>query len=757
MKVNRRSFLRVTALAGGGLLLGLYTKPELAHAKEADSLRPTTYDLLPQPPRGGAPPLSPHSFIRINADSTVTIMARSPEVGQGIKTMLPMLIAEELDVDWKSVKVEQANLDRKYGTQFAGGSFGTPSSWDPLRRVGAAGRMLLITAAAQTWGVPEAECNTASGKVLHPASSKSVSYGELAAKAATLPLPDPATVKLKDPKDFKIIGKKTPSVDNEDIVTGKPIYGIDVELPGMLYAAYHKCPVFGGKIVSANVDEIKALPGVRHCFTVNAATEVTGNILPGDPGLEAGVAIVADTWWQAQSARQKLKVQWDEGRWADQSSRKFAKTAEELSTQPPARTLRSDGDADTALKSAAKVAEGNYVYPFIAHAPLEPQNCTAHFKDGKLEIWSTSQTPGSGKGMAARTLGIPEDNITLYMIRAGGGFGRRLTNDYLVEAAWIARTIGVPVKLLWSREDDFAHDYYRPGGFQYLKAGLDTSGKIVAWKNHFITYGEGERFASSAGIQPNEFPARYVPNFALQSSVMPLGLRTGALRAPGSNAYAFVIQSFIDELAHAAGKDPVAFRLALLNETPLPLPENARNNPFASGMNVERMRGVLEMVAEKSEWGKRKLPKGRGMGVAFYYSHQGYFAEVAELSVDEQKQIKLHKIWVVGDVGSHIINPGAAESMVQGSVVDGLSELMSQEITLTKGRVNQTNFHDHGMLRLSQTPPIEVHFRLTDNPPSGLGEPALPPILPAVGNALFAATGERVRELPLGKSGYSWG
>ena len=741
-RIDRRSFLKVSAAGAGGVLIGLYVQPKAAGQA-----------------RGGPPVPSPdpHTYIKIAADGTVTIVAKNPEVGQGIKTMLPMLIADELDADWKSVKIEQADFDdSKYAAQIAGGSTATPTNWLPMRQAGAAGRAMLITAAAQTWNVPEGECSTASGRVYHKASNRSLGYGELAGKMAALPMPDLKTLKLKDPADFKIIGVSQTQRELPNILTGKPIFGIDVVVPGMLYAVYEKCGVFGGKVVSSNIDDIKKLPGVKNAFVVTRP-DITDTVIPGDPGLENGIAIVAETWWHAQSARKKLQVNWDEGPRANYSSTGFAQRAQELNQQAPQRTIRKDGDPDAAMSGAAKVVEAAYSYPFIAHAPLEPQNCTAHFKDGKCEIWTNSQIPGSGRRLAAQALGIPESDVTLHMVRGGGGFGRRLTNDYVAEAAYISKEAGVPVKLLWSREDDMAHDYYRPGGFQFLKAGLDANGKIVAWHNHFISYGDGDRFVSAGAMGPTEFPQRFIPNYHLQASVQPLGIRTGSLRAPSSNAFGFVIQSFIDELAHAAGKDPVEFRLALLDSATSA--EQGLDDRGRPGLNAGRMKGVVQLVAEKSGWGKRSLPKGTAMGVAFHYSHLGYFAEVAEVAVDSANKVKINKIWVAADVGSQIINPSAAENIIQGGIVDGLSELMDQEITVEKGRVVETNYHQHKMVRLTQAPPeIEVHYLKTNNTPTGLGEPAMPPVLPAVANAIFTATGQRVRSLPIAKSEYkfSW-
>jgi isoquinoline 1-oxidoreductase beta subunit len=734
--VSRREFLRVSAIAGGGILLASYFEP--LGAMETVGAR-----------LGTSPETALNAFIRITPDGIVTIVAKNPEIGQGIKTMLPMLIAEELDVEWKNVRVEQAPLDTvNFTNQWSGGSAATPNNWLPMRRVGAAGRAMLIAAAARKWGVPAAECDTLPGMVRHRASNRTISYGDLATSASQLETPDLATVPLKDAKDFRIIGTRVRSVDNHAIVTGRPMYGIDVVVPGMLYATFVKSPVFGGKVASANLDEVKRQPGVRHAFVVEGGTALSG--------LLGGVAIVADTWWLAKSARQKLTVQWNEGATAAQSSAGFAAQAAQLATQPPQRSLRTDGDVDAALKGAARMVKAEYFYPFIAHAPLEPQNCTASYEDGKLEIWAPSQTPESGRGMVAKALGIKDDAITIHLTRSGGGFGRRLNNDYMVEAAWIAKEIGAPVKLLWTREDDMQHDFYRPAGFHNFTAGLDASGQLIAWRNHFVSFGEGQNFAQSAGMSAGDFPARFIPHYSLVTSVMPIGVPTGALRAPGSNGIAFAAQSFVDEMAHAAGRDPLQFRLELLARGQ-PDPSATGSGPQPPALDASRVRGVLELVAAKAGWGKRALPRGTGMGIAFHFSHRGYFAEVVQASVSHAGNLKVEKVWAAGDVGSEIINPSNAENQAQGAVLDGLAQALGQEITIDRGRTVQSNFHDFPLLRHTQAVPVEVHFLKTAFPPTGLGEPALPPVVPALCNAIFAATGKRVRTLPLSKQDLRWG
>jgi isoquinoline 1-oxidoreductase beta subunit len=707
------------------------------------------------------PDLKPQTFIHISKDGVVTIMARASESGQGMRNMLPMLIAEELDVDWKNVRVQQAELNEKiYGPQFSGGSANTPTGWEPMRRVGAAGRQLLIAAAAQTWNVATSECTTEHGRVLHAASGRSAGYGELASKAAALPVPALSSVKLKDPKDYRIVGHSQPGVDTHAIVTGKPIFGIDVELPGMLYAAIEKAPVFAGKVKSANIDQIKASPGVRHVLVIDGGIAPAA-YTPWEPGMEPGIAIVADNWWQAQQAREQLVVDWDLGPAATQSSDGFKKRAEELLQAQPANTLRKYGEVDGALKSSVKVVDATYQYPFLAHVTLEPQGATAHWKDGKLEMWSTSTLPVDGRGLVAKTLGIQERDITTHMMRSGGSFGRRLQNDYLVEAAWIAKRIDAPVKLLWSREDDIAHDPFRPGGTVGLKGGLDAQGKLTAWRHHLVTFGDDKHSTSGGGIGQDTYPAGFVPAYALYTSQQPLTLRTGALRAPGDNAYCWVSQSFLDEMAHAAGRDPLEFQLELLSNKQAPW-SSGEHDPVGdhepTGQSVlipERFKGVLELVAEKSGWAHRSKTPGRGMGIAAWFCHLGYFAEVADVSVDESNQVTVHKIWAAGDVGSQIINPAAAENIAYGGIIEGMSHL-GQEITLVDGRVQQSNFHNHPLIRMRQAPKIEVYWRKTNYAPTGLGEPTLPPTLPALTNAIFAATGKRIRTLPLKRSGFSW-
>ena len=726
--LSRRGFLKASALVGGGLLLEFHV-PNVRAAASA---------------KGEAL----NAYIKVMPDGIVTITAKNPEIGQGVKTMLPMLIAEELDVDWTNVRIEQAIADgAKYAPQFAGGSTAAPLNWEPLRRVGAAGREMMVRAAANAWGVPTSELRTASGAVMHVSSGRKLTYGELAAAAATLSPPEPSTVRLKDPKDFKIIGTSVRGVDSPLVVQGKPLFGIDVTVPGMKYAIYAKCPVFGGKVVKTNVDALKSLPGVRAAFVLRGDASAAGSTGPLDR-LVDGVAIVADSWWLAAQAREKLEVEWDEGDTARDSDARFAAEAAKLSRQAPATYIVKNGDVDAALASAAQVIEADYAYPFLAHATLEPQNCTASYAGGKLEVWAPTQNPESNRTVIARTLGLAPQDITIHLTRSGGGFGRRGASDYAVEAAAISKHAGVPVKLLWNRADDIQHDFYRPAGFHHFKAGLDGHGNLVAFRDHFVTPGAGDGPGSSAFAGPDEFPSRFVAHMEFAASFIPSGVPTGPLRAPESNGLAFAFQSFIDELAYAAKRDPLQFRLDLLGEPRILDSKDDRYGPQPD-FDTGRMRGVLELVRDKSGWdARRKLPAGTGMGTAFYYSHMGYFAEVVQATVGADGTVKVDKVWIAADVGSQIINPTGAENQAQGAAIDGIGQAFAR-INIENGRTVQSNFHDYALLRMNQAPPVEVHFRRTDNPPTGLGEPALPPVIPALCNAIHAACGKRLRRLPI--------
>jgi isoquinoline 1-oxidoreductase beta subunit len=730
--LDRRAFLKVTSLAGGGFLLGLYLRPA------TDAFGAST------PGDASAPAFTPNAFIRIRPDGAVTIIAKSPEIGQGVKTSLPMMIAEELEVDFAKVTVEQGDLDPRYGNQSAGGSTSTPNNFDPMRRAGAVARTMLVAAAAQSWGVPPAECAAASGAVLHRPSNRRLTYGELAAKAAALPVPDERTVTLKDPTAFKLLGKRIGGVDNPAIVTGRPLFGLDTRLPGMLHAVYEKGPVFGSKATNANLDRIKSLPGVRAAFIVEGTNNITG-LLPG-------VAIVADSTWAAFSARRQLQVTWDEGDVTAHSSAAYDAAAAQLG-RSGGQVLRNDGDVDAAFAGAKAVVEGAYAYPFIAHAPLEPQNCTAWARDdGTLELWAPSQNPGSGQRLVAQTLGLAPEKVVVHLTRSGGGFGRRLNSDYMVEAAAIAQQVKAPVKLTWSREDDLRHDFYRPGGYHFLKGAVDASGRLVAWRDHFVTFGfkSTTGVAPSAGLGSDELPARFLTNFRLEQSIIATNVPTGPLRAPGSNALSFVFQSFIDELAHAAGRDPLEFRLELLGDNRKLPPGGGRGVPY----DTARMKGVVRKVGEISRWG-RKLPRGRGLGLAFHFSHRGYVAQVAEVKVSPEGMLEVVKVWSAVDVGP-IVNRSGAENQVEGSVIDALGAAWQQEITFEAGRTVQGNYHDYQLLRLPEAPQLETAFIESDIPPTGLGEPAYPPTPPAVCNAIFAATGKRIRSLPIAKHDLRW-
>lgn len=701
--MDRRQFLTVSALAGGGMLIGMHVR-----LKEIDAAAPLA---------ASAADFAPNAFISISSSGAVSLIAPNSEMGQGVKTSLPMIVAEELDVAWEQVTIAQGDLNPAYGRQFSVGSQSTPSNFTPLRRAGATARAMLVQAAAQTWSVPASECTTDSGTVMHRASNRRATYGELATQAAAIT--PPANVPLKDPKDFKLLGTRVPGVDNPKIVTGAPLFGIDVQLPGMLYATYTKCPVFGGKVVSANIDVLKARAGVRDAF-----------VLDGIEGLPSGVAIVADSTWNALSATKALQVKWNEGATVSQNSVEMAKQADVLAT----------GVSVPALPDGAKGVKAVYHYPFLAHATLEPQNCTAVFKNGVMEMWAPSQIPSVGQGLVARGLGLAPKDIVVHITRLGGGFGRRGSNEFVLEVGAIAkRQEGTPVKLMWTREHDFAHDNYRSNGWHYFTAGVDGAGKVVALYDSFVKMQGGP-----GDMGPTGFPFNTIPGAGVVSNKLPGGIPTGYWRAPGDNGNVWATQCFVDELAHAAGRDPLAFTLDLLGAA-----------PSQNGFDAARMTAVLKLATEKAGWG-RKRPRGEGQGLAITRTVGAYVAVVADVAVRRDGGLVIRKITAAVDAGT-IINLSGAEAQVQGAILDGISAAWFQKITIEGGAAAQTNFNAYPMLRMSDSPrQMEVHFVKSAAPPTGLGEAGLPAAAPAVCNAVFAATGKRIRTLPIIGESLKW-
>ena len=699
MTLDRRQFIKISALTGGGLLV----------ASALDAAEPFVVAPIAD--------FAPNVFVSIAPSGAVTLIAPNSEMGQGIKTSLPMIIAEELDVAWEQVTVVQGDLNPAYGRQFSVGSGSTVANYVAMRRAGAAARAVLVEAAAQSWNVSASECTTADGVVMHAASNRKATYGALATAAARLPAP--VNVPLKDPSTFKLLGTRIAGVDNRQIVKGAPLFGIDVTLPGMLYATYTKCPVFGGEVVSANLDDVKAKPGVRDAF-----------VLSGIAGLPSGVAVVADSTWNAFSATKALKVQWNEGPQVAQRSAEMAEQAVAL----------AKANAPAALPLGVRAVDAVYHYPFLAHATLEPQNCTAWFKDGVMEMWTPTQIPSSGQGLVMKGLGLSAKDVKVHITRLGGGFGRRGSNEFSIEAAAIAKKLaGTPIKLTWTREQDFAHDNYRSNGWHFFSAGLDSQGKVVALHDAFVKMQGGPGDMAAEG-----FPFNAIPGSQVRSSKLRGGIPTGYWRAPGDNGNVWATQCFMDELAHAAGKDPLAFTLDMLATV-----------PASPRFNANKMTAVLKLATESAKWGQPR-PRGEGQGFAVCFANNAYVAIVADVAVSKAGDLTIKKLTAAVDAGT-IVNLSGAEAQVQGSMLDGISAAWFQKVTIERGAAAQTNFNKYPMLRMNHAPPvIDVRFIPSSAPPTGLGEPALPPAAPAVCHAIFAATGRRIRSLPIADDTLTW-
>ena len=749
---TRRGFLRVSLTATGGLLVSVaWPRAGGAEASGVSSI---------QNAAAAGTSFAPSPLIRIDPDDIVTIWSRNPDMGEGVKTSLPMLVAEELDADWPRVRIENAPLDpARYGPQGIGGSDAVASAWDDHRRAGAAARQMLLAAAATRWGVPAATLVSEAGTVRDASGSRVTTYGQLATDAAALPVP--ADPPLKAPSAFRLVGTRQPNADNDAIVAGQPLFGIDVRLPGMRFAAVAKCPVFGGRPVRVDDRAARAVPGVRD------VVEIPG--LENPTHLMSGVAVVADTTWAAFQGRDALEVEWDEGPFAAESSDSLRARFGEL-LERPEFTLHDSGDVVGALANAAHRVDATFHFAFVSHATLEPHNCTAEWRDGRCLITGPLQMPASARTVVARALGIEPERVEVRCTRIGGGFGRRLLSDSAAEAAVVARAAGVPVQVVATRTDDLRHDYYRPAAAQRIRAGVDAAGRVVAWDHALASVSRNayrrdprppymtEAYGAFVGrvrtleqMQPDLVPTR-IPHARLRYGAPDTGVPTGAWRAPSHVVNAFAIESVLDELAALARRSPVDIRLELLGDTAdIPVRPNARTI-----YDPARMARVIQEAAERGGLAGR-APEGRARGLAAHYTFGSYCAQVAEVSVDDERRVAVHRVTCVADVGQPV-NVSGLEAQAEGGIIDGLGAAFFCEVPIESGRALSSNFGDYRLIRLREAPAaIELHLVPSRERPTGFGEIAIPPVAPAVANAIAALTGVRLRQMPFAGRGYALG